>query len=141
VSANGPQVGETGLPTHGPGSPASWPRRIAALFLDWAIANVAAVSVAGTSVWQPANGRTWVPLVAWFLLVWLATATTGASLGQWLVGLRVIRLDRRHVGFVRGAVRTALIVLVIPPLISTKDGRGLHDLAVGTAAVNGPGRR
>jgi hypothetical protein len=32
-------------------------------------------------------------------------------------------------------VRTFLIVLVIPPLVFNRDGRGLHDLAVDSIAL------
>jgi uncharacterized RDD family membrane protein YckC len=118
---------------------AGWGRRIAALFLDWVIANVVAAVVAGgTLPWDANRGQAWLPLISWFVLVWLSTALTGASLGQHILRLRVIRLDRRPVGLPAGGLRTALIALVIPPLIIDRDGRGLHDLAVGTAVVHGP---
>jgi uncharacterized RDD family membrane protein YckC len=129
------------LPETGPGSPASWPRRFGALFLDWAAANlVGFVLAGGAPIWQPERGLTWVPLVCWYALVTLFTAFTGASIGQRLLGVRVIRLDRQPVGLPTAAIRTFLIMLVIPPLVFTKEGRGLHDLATNTAAVNGPGR-
>lgn len=103
------------------------------------MANAAALAIAGgTSVWDREQGQFWLPLACWFVLVWLATSFTGASLGQWITRLRVIRIDRRPVGLWVGLVRTALIALVIPPLIFTPDRRGLHDLAVGTVCVNGP---
>lgn len=132
-------MGRLGLPTAGPGSPAGWGRRIVALLIDWAIANVAAILiVGGPHVWDPDAGLRWVPLAAWFGLVWLATSLTGASLGQWIMRLRVIRLDRKPVGLWYGLIRTLLIGMVIPPLIFTPEGRGLHDLAVGTVTVKGP---
>ena len=111
-----------------------------ALVIDWILANVVAFAVFGDAVWRPGSGSTWWPLVSFFVLVWLSTASTGASPGQWVLGLRIVRLDRRRVGVLQAAVRTLLILLVVPPLIFTKEGRGLHDLAVNTAAVNGPGR-
>lgn len=127
-----------GLPVSGPGSPAGWGRRIAALLVDWILANALAFAAVGLQVWDPATGRTWIPLLCWFGLVVVSTAASGASLGQRALRLRVVRLDRRRVGVPRALLRTALIALVIPPLISTRQGRGLHDLAAGTAAVNGP---
>lgn len=126
------------MPESGPGSPAGWGRRAAALMVDWVIANAVAVVLVGPSVWDREDGLVWLPLACWFVLVWLSTSMTGASLGQWALRLRVIRLDRRTVGLWAGLVRTALIALVIPPLIFTQDRRGLHDLAVGTACVNAP---
>lgn len=127
-----------GLPVSGPGSPAGWGRRFAALVIDWIIANVVAVVFAGGDVYEAGSGRSWLPLLCWFVLVTAATAFTGASTGQWMMRLRVVRLDRRPVGLWRAAVRTALIVLVIPPLIFDQNRRGLHDMAVITAVVNAP---
>ena len=130
------------LPTSGPGSPASWPRRFAALLIDWALANIIAFALSGGGrVWDPQDGAAWMPLVCWFLLVWPATAFTGASPGQWLLNVRVICLHGQRIGVVGAAIRTALILLVIPPLIFTSEGRGLHDLAADSAAVDGPARR
>lgn len=131
--------GSLGLPADGPGSPAGWGRRVGALAVDWALANVASLMIAGgPSVWDRERGLIWLPLVCWFVVVWLATALTGASLGQWTMRLRVIRLDRQPIGLWVGLIRTVLIGLVIPPLIFTQERRGLHDLAVGTVCVNGP---
>jgi uncharacterized RDD family membrane protein YckC len=109
-----------------------------ALLVDWGIGNATAFLFAGSAVWDRESGLAWLPLVCWFATVWLFTSFTGASLGQWLLRLRVIRLDRRRIGPWVGLVRTALIALVIPPLIFTQDRRGLHDLIAGTACVNGP---
>lgn len=139
VSTNDPAVSRSGLPVSGPGSPATWSRRFAALFVDWVLANIAAAVLAGGQVWDIDAGLTWVPLVTWFGLVWLGTAFTGASLGQWLLRIRIVRLDGQRVGFITAAVRSALILLVIPPLVFDRERRGLHDLATNTAAVNGPG--
>lgn len=129
------------LPTTGPGSPAGWPRRIVALLIDWLVANAAGWAISGgVAVWNPNTGLGWVPLVAFFVLVAAATAATGASLGQWVVDVRIIDMRGRRVTVVAAAIRTALILLVIPPLVFTREGRGLHDLATSTAAVRGPDR-
>ena len=65
------------------------------------------------------------------MLTWLA----GASFGQRLLGLRVVRLDGSPLGLWRSVVRTALLCLAIPALIWDRDGRGLHDKAVGSVVV------
>lgn len=136
-----PSGSDPRLPTSGPGSPAGWPRRIAALLVDWLLANAAGYALTGgVAVWSPDSGRTWVPLVTFFVLVAAATAATGASFGQWILGVRIIDVRGRRVGVVAAAIRTALILLVIPPLVFTREGRGLHDLATSTAAVRGPDR-
>lgn len=126
------------LPETGPGSAASWPRRIVALLIDWALANIVAVLLFGGDVLDTTStaGERLLPLLCWFVLVTLTTAFTGASTGQWLLGIRVARLDRQRVGLPRAAARTALIALIVPPLINNDDRRGLHDLAAQTAVVN-----
>src|SRR5690606_39399776 len=113
---------------------------VAVLMVDWLLANAVAFVLAGPSVWDRERGLVWIPLACWFVLVWLSTSTTGATFGQWALGLRVIRLDRRTVGLWVGLVPTALIALVIPPLVFTSERRRLHHLAPGTACVTGPGR-
>lgn len=128
-----------GLPPQGPGSVATWGRRVAALFIDWFAASLLVLVIArGTSPWTPGSLAQLWPLVAWAVLVTLTTGLTGASPGQHLLNLRVIRLDRRPVGLWNGLVRTLLIALVVPPLVADEDRRGWHDLAVGTIVVNGP---
>jgi uncharacterized RDD family membrane protein YckC len=36
---------------------------------------------------------------------------------------------------IRAFARQILVALIVPPLVFRPDGRGLHDLAVGTATV------
>jgi uncharacterized RDD family membrane protein YckC len=74
-------------------------------------------------------------IVVFAVEVFLLTWTGGGSAGQRLRGLRVIRLDGRPPGLARSALRTALLVLLIPAVIWDQDGRGLHDKAAGTVVV------
>jgi uncharacterized RDD family membrane protein YckC len=128
-----------GLPFSGPGAVAAWGRRIVALFVDWFGASlVVAIIAGGTSPWTPGSLAQLWPLGAWALLVTLSTGLTGASPGQHLLNMRVIRLDRQPVGLWNALIRTLLIALVVPPLVADNDRRGWHDLAVGTVVVNGP---
>lgn len=125
-----------GLPVTGPGSVAGWGSRVFALALDWLLANLAALALLRTyAVWSSRSGLTWVPFAVWFVEVWLLTALTGASAGQRLRRLQVIRLDRRPVGLTKALLRTALIALVVPPLVYDRDSRGLHDKVAGTVVV------
>ncbi|TAM84038.1 MAG: RDD family protein [Jatrophihabitans sp.] len=58
------------------------------------------------------------------------------TLGMYLFGLRVIRVDRRAaVGLPRAALRTCLLMLLVPALVWDRDGRGLHDRLADTAVV------
>jgi uncharacterized RDD family membrane protein YckC len=62
----------------------------------------------------------------------------GKTLGQHLLGLRVVRVDRTAaVTPWRAIVRTALLVILIPAVIVDKDGRGMHDRVTDTAVING----
>jgi uncharacterized RDD family membrane protein YckC len=133
------QPGERlGLPLVGPGSVATWGRRIAALLIDWLAASTVVLLVRGAAAWTPGSGAEFWPLAVWVVGVSVSTGLTGASPGQHLLHLRVLRLDRQRVGLWNGLVRTLLIALVIPPVVTDRDRRGLHDLVVGTIVVNGP---
>lgn len=105
--------------------------------LDWLLANLVAFALAGgAGVWESQNGLVWLPLACWYVMVAAGTALAGGSLGQLMLHLRVVHLGGRRVNLLIAAVRTLLIALVIPPLVFTKEGRGLHDLASNTAVVN-----
>lgn len=130
-------MSEGSAPASGRGAEAGWGRRVAALVIDWLIANLAAFAlVRDPAVWQaPVTGLDFVPLGIFALEVWVTTAFVGASIGQRLRHLVVARVDGRPVGLFRAFVRTVGILLVVPPLIVGSDGRGLHDRVAGTVIV------
>jgi uncharacterized RDD family membrane protein YckC len=74
-------------------------------------------------------------LVVFSVEVWLLTALTGFTLGKRVLGIRVARLDGRPVGFGWALVRTILLITVIPPLVTDRDLRGLHDRAANTIVL------
>lgn len=76
----------------------------------------------------------WNALV-FFVEVLVLTSLIGASAGQIVCRVRVLRLDGRPVGFLWGLVRTVLLCLIIPALIWDRDYRGLHDRASNTVVV------
>jgi uncharacterized RDD family membrane protein YckC len=118
-----------GLPAAGPSSVASWGRRVAALFVDW-LACLLVAQLFGDNT----NGM--VTMAVFLAEVTVFTAIAGGSFGQLALRLAVVRLDARRVNLLQALVRTALICLVIPPVVFNRDNRGLHDLAVGTITVN-----
>ncbi len=118
-----------GLPEEGTGSVASWGRRIAALFVDWLGSMLVARVVAETT-----DG--FVTMAVFLAEVTVFTALAGGSFGQLALRVAVIRLDGKRVNVLRALLRTALICLVIPPVVFNRDNRGLHDLAVATVTVN-----
>jgi uncharacterized RDD family membrane protein YckC len=128
-----------GLPEFGAGSVAGWSRRLAALVIDWIACSLITIAF----FYHPAAGhianvftepRPWTPLV-FGIQDFLLTATAGFTLGKRLLGLRVIRLDGAPVGFGFAAIRTILLMLVVPALMMDRDLRGLQDKAARTVVV------
>ena len=124
-----------GLPEEGPGSVASWGRRVAALFVDWIASSLVAAFITSAASFGPDTARL-LPLLVFLVEVTLFTGVAGASFGQLALRIFVMRLDGRPVTILNALVRTVLICLVIPPVVFNRDNRGLHDLAVGTITAN-----
>ncbi len=108
---------------------ASWPRRILALFVDWFACTLVARLLFGDALWGP--------LGIYVVEATLLTTLIGGSFGQLVTGLRVVRVDGsgQPMNLLGSLIRSLLIAVVVPPLVFRPDGRGLHDLAVGSAAV------
>ncbi len=119
-----------GLPAKGPGSLAPFSTRASAYVVD--AVTSALIAWAFTAPYSPGN---------WSLLVF-AVLTVGTLLlfgqtpGHRLLGLRLAhpRPGARLAAW-RVVVRTALLMLLVPALITDADGRGLHDRLTGTAVV------
>ena len=114
---------------------ASWPRRIVALIIDWAASQGVAYAIVQGG---HRHGESFLPLAIFFLESALGVALAGASFGQLLTRIRVRRLDGRPVELLQSFLRALLVCLVIPPLVFKPDGRGLHDMAVDSAAYRLP---
>jgi len=116
--------------------PATWGRRIAALFVDWVtcLAVVEGLVAVGVLAGNP-NGLGTLGLFV--LESALFTAIAGGSFGKLAARLRVVRHDGsgQPVSLLRALLRSVMVALLVPPLL-TFDGRGLHDLAAGTRTVS-----
>jgi uncharacterized RDD family membrane protein YckC len=124
-----------GLPAAGVGSAVGFGRRLAALTVDWLLGYLIAVLFAGAAA-IGSSGFSWAVLGVWFLLTALGVGLFGASPGKVLLGTRVASIDSAAViGLPRALLRTALIALVLPPLVRDGDGRGWHDRAARTVVV------
>jgi uncharacterized RDD family membrane protein YckC len=124
-----------GLPKEGPRSLARMGRRIAALFVDWLIAYGLAALAMSFGLVSMAGLSTAV-LIVWFVLGAVSLRLFEFTPGQFALGLMVVPVDgRQHVGFGRALVRGVLIAVVIPPLITDADMRGLQDKVTNTAVV------
>jgi uncharacterized RDD family membrane protein YckC len=115
-----------GLPERGPGSVASMPRRVLALFIDWLLSMVIAYWLTHSQFWT---------IAVFAVEVYLLTALGGSTVGKRLMGIRAIRIDGGPVGFGWALVRTAILLTVVPPLLTDHDLRGLHDRAANTVVV------
>jgi uncharacterized RDD family membrane protein YckC len=110
-------------------------RRISALFVDWLIAYGLA-ALAMSLGWVTLPMLSTAVLVVWFVLGAASVRLFGFTPGQFALGLIVVPVDNRlHVGIGRALVRGLLIALVVPPLITDTDLRGLHDKVTNTAVV------
>ena len=127
-----------GLPADGPGSLCTTGQRLGAFLVDaFASSLVAGLFVASTT---SGSGASRLPgswsLIPFALDYVLGLVVAGRTLGMYLFGLRVIRVDRTAaVGPLRAAARTLLLLLLIPAVIWDRDGRGLHDRLTDTAVV------
>jgi uncharacterized RDD family membrane protein YckC len=101
-------------------------RRVVALLIDWLVCMLIAQAVFRSQYWT---------LAIFAAEDYLLTVLTGLTLGKRLAGIRVARLDGKPLGFKWGLVRTLLILLVVPPLVTDDDLRGLHDRAANTVVI------
>jgi uncharacterized RDD family membrane protein YckC len=115
---------------------AGWGRRILALFVDWAASLLLAAGLTGGASMSSQGWEAWVPMLVFLVEASVLTALIGGSFGQVLTRLAVVRVDNRPVSLLAALLRTALICLVIPPLVYNPDRRGLHDLVTGTVTVH-----
>lgn len=114
-------------------------RRLAALMVDWLLCYLIASSIVGHNVaavvdahYQQAEG---VTLLLFVVEVYFLTATSGLTVGKRLLGLRTMRTNGDRPGFKWAALRTLLLLFVVPACLSDRDLRGLHDRASDTVVV------
>jgi len=108
-----------------------------ALLVDWIACTLVVVSVIGTDAWLDDRYSSTYTLGVFLLETTVFTALLGGSFGKLVTRLRVVQVDGsgRPVDLLRCLVRQVLVCLVVPPLVFRPDGRGLHDLAAGSATV------
>ena len=108
-----------------------------ALGVDWAACTFVVIAVGGLESYSenPLAGF-WV-LGVYVLENTVFTALARGSFGQLATRLRVVTFSDggSAISLLRALARSVLIALVIPPLIFRPDGRGLHDLVVGSVTV------
>jgi RDD family len=115
-----------GLPEQGPGSVVGMPSRVLALLIDWLLSMLIAYWLTHSQFWT---------IAVFAVEIYVLTATTGFTVGKRLVGIRTVRTHGGPVGFWWALVRTAILLTVVPPLLTDRDLRGLHDRAADTIVV------
>lgn len=126
-----------GLPEEGSGSVATTGSRLLALLVDLVVGGLIG-GLLFSLLDDPSPGlRSTLGTAAFAAQLLVLQTLTGQSIGMRLVRIRVARLaaPAGPPGFLAVAVRTALICLVLPPLLMDPDGRGLHDKAGGTVVL------
>jgi uncharacterized RDD family membrane protein YckC len=128
-----------GLPKSGPSSVAPMGRRLIALIVDWVLCYLIASSIVGHNVSTVTDAHyqdaQWVALLLFVFEVYVLTAVSGLTVGKRLLGLRTIRTNGSRPGFKWAALRTLLLLFVIPACLTDRDMRGLHDRAADTIVV------
>lgn len=125
-----------GLPPAGAGSLTTTGPRLGAYIVDAvASAILAALFVHGGSGAAGKLPGLW-SLIPFALDYLVGVLVAGRTLGMYLFGLRLIRVDRTAaIGPRRIVIRTILLLLLVPALVFDRDGRGLHDRLTDSAVV------
>ena len=127
-----------GLPESGPGSLAPFGRRTLAFVIDLFASGLAAGLFVRRHDLPGAAGHLpgqWslLPLAIDYVV---GMVLLGRTLGMYLTGLRIVRVDRRvAIGPLRAAARTVLLMLLVPAVVLDADLRGLHDRLTATAVI------
>ena len=116
-----------GLPATGPRSIARFGRRLVAFAIDAALG--ALISYAFFDYDR------WASIAIFAVLQILFLVLVSGSVGHLLLGMRVVPLTSGWIGIWRPIVRTLLLSLLVPALISDRDRRGVHDRLAGTVLV------
>jgi uncharacterized RDD family membrane protein YckC len=124
----------------GPMSVAPMGRRLLALLVDWLLCALIVSSLTGHVLFGGAADHNYFAaqygtLLLFVLEVYLLTAISGLTVGKRIFRIRTISTDGSAPGFKWAAVRTLLLLFVVPACITDRDLRGLHDRAANTIVV------
>lgn len=106
-------------------APAALWKRVGALIIDW----FAALAINAGFL----NGHPMATLAVFALMTWILLGTLGSTIGHTIFGIGVRDHAGRLPGPKKALIRTVLLCLVVPAVISDGRGRGTHDVAAGTA--------
>jgi len=118
-----------GLPEAGAGAAASQSVRVGAFVIDLVFSGLIAFAFT-----RPELPRNW-SLLVWIVMTLLSVSLFGSSPGQTICGIRVAPVGGHRLVGLWALPRTALIFVIVPVLITNRDGRGLHDRVCRTVVV------
>lgn len=123
-----------GLPPRGPASLAPILLRGVAAAIDWLLCQLIAIGLLDVS---PADGGSGslVPLGLFLLMHLVLVGTIGTTIGHKIVGIEVRAQDGGSMSPTRTLVRTLMVALFFPAILTANDGRGLHDKAAGAMTI------
>ena len=115
-------------------------RRLVALIVDWVLCELIVSGITRHSLFSGANEPHYFlaqygTFALFVVEVYLLTAISGLTVGKRLLGIRAIRTNGANPGFKWAALRTFLLLFVIPACLTDRDLRGLHDRAADTIVV------
>ena len=125
---------QLGMPADGPGSMAPLWRRALGLLVDWVIAQLISTYGFGTDM-GAGGAQSFVPLAVLAVINVLSITAFAATPGQALLRMQVLQV-RAGSFALQVLIRTALLCLFIPAVLSDRHGRGFHDAAAGTVIVS-----
>ncbi len=124
-----------GLPQRGRGSVGGQGEKLGAFLIDLIVAGVVtflAVRPHSEHSYQVENA---IADAVFVFLTAAALSLSGRTIGMRFLGLQVVRLDGRRMGW-RSLPRQILVGLLVPAIIVNRDRRGLHDQWLRTMVVH-----
>jgi uncharacterized RDD family membrane protein YckC len=124
-----------GLPEAGPGSVATLNARLGAVLIDLLVAGLIG-GLVNSFIRNPGfASKQGAGVGALVLMYALLLPTAGQTFGMRVARLRVVRLSGGLLAVPAALIRGILVALTLPALFTDREGRGLHDKAVGSVVV------
>ncbi len=97
--------------------------------IDWLMS----LAIASAFTPRSSGWSQFAPLGIFFIEVWVLTSLQGASAGQRILRMKVVRfVDGGSVTPTQALIRTLLLCLVVTAVTFDEDGRGIHERVSGT---------
>lgn len=97
--------------------------------IDWLMS----LAVASAFFHSSSSYGNFAPLGVFFIEVWVLTSLQGASAGQRILRMKVVRFaDGGRPTVTQALIRTVLLCLVVTAVTFDENGRGLHERLSGT---------